>query len=295
MIHIKTEAEIEQMGAAGSLAKQALRLAGSLVRPGVSTKELDQAVELFIRERGARPTFKGYGGFPGSICTSINEQIVHGIPSPTVTLSEGDIISVDVGATYGGWVGDNAWTFYVGTVSATVQGLCEVARDCLKAGIEQAVPGNHLGDIGHAVQSLAEKNGYGVVREYVGHGVGHVMHEDPNVPNYGKRGRGVKLQVGMVLAIEPMITLGAYDNHTLPNGWTVVTDNDMPAAHFENTIAITEDGPQILTADELGPWCEMQGGSGAEGADDVQAQDAPSAEVPEGEDAPPEPEDAPES
>ena len=295
MIHIKTEAEIEQMGAAGSLAKQALRLAGSLVRPGVSTKELDQAVELFIRERGARPTFKGYGGFPGSICTSINEQIVHGIPSPTVMLSEGDIISVDAGATYGGWVGDNAWTFYVGTVSATVQGLCEVARDCLKAGIEQAVPGNHLGDIGHAVQSLAEKNGYGVVREYVGHGVGHVMHEDPNVPNYGKRGRGVKLQVGMVLAIEPMITLGAYDNHTLPNGWTVVTDNDMPAAHFENTIAITEDGPQILTADELGPWCEMQGGFGAEGADDDQAQGASAGEAPEGEDAPPEPEDAPES
>lgn len=295
MIHIKTEAEIEQMSAAGSLAKQALRLAGSLVRPGVSTKEIDQAVELFIRERGAKPTFKGYGGFPGSICTSVNEQIVHGIPSPTVTLSEGDIISIDAGATYGGWVGDNAWTFYVGTVSATVQGLCEVTRDCLKVGIEQAVPGNHLGDIGHAVQALAEENGYGVVREYVGHGVGHVMHEDPNVPNYGRRGRGVKLQAGMVIAIEPMVTLGAYDNHTLANGWTVVTDNDMPAAHYENTIAITEDGPQILTADEFGPWCEMQGGSGAEETDNAQAEDESTGEPPEGEDVPPKPEDTPES
>lgn len=295
MIHIRTEAEIEQMGAAGSLAKQALRRAGNLVRPGVSTKEIDRAVELFIRECGARPTFKGYDGFPGSICTSTNEQIVHGIPSPTVTLSEGDIISIDAGATYGGWVGDNAWTFYVGAVSTTVQGLCDVARDCLKAGIEQALPGNHLGDIGHAVQSLAEENGYGVVREYVGHGVGHAMHEDPNVPNYGKRGRGVKLQVGMVIAIEPMITLGAYDNHTLPNGWTVVTDDDMPAAHFENTVAITEDGPLILTADELGPWCAMQGGSDAEGADDAQAEGASKGEAPEGQDAPPESADAPES
>ena len=292
MIHIKTEAEIEQMGAAGSLAKQALRLAGGLVRPGVSTKEIDQAVELFIRERGAKPTFKGYGGFPGSICTSVNEQIVHGIPSPTVTLSEGDIISIDVGATYGGWVGDNAWTFYVGVVSATVRELCEVTRDCLKAGIEQAVPGNHLGDVGHAIQSLAEEHGYGVVREYVGHGVGHVMHEDPNVPNYGRRGRGVKLQAGMVIAIEPMVTLGAYDNHTLANGWTVVTDNDMPAAHFENTIAITEDGPQILTADELGPWCEMQGGPGTEDAREAQGPDGsdgeptdagPTGDEPEGE------------
>ena len=260
MIHIKTPEEIEQMKQAGGISKSALRLAGSLVRPGVSTREIDAAVEGFIRLHGATPTFKGYGGFPGSVCSSVNEQIVHGIPSPEVFLSDGDIISIDTGATYAGWVGDNAWTFYVGCVPDEVRGLCEVTRDCLRAGIEQAVPGNHLGDIGHAVQELAETNGYGVVREYVGHGVGHVMHEDPNVANYGKRGRGVRLQVGMVIAIEPMITLGSYENHTLSNGWTVVTDDGLQAAHYENTVAVTKDGPVILTSDDEGPWCPLQGG-----------------------------------
>lgn len=260
MIHIKSAAEIEEMKQAGSLAKQALRLAGTMVRPGVSTQEIDSSVESFIRLHGAVPTFKGYGGFPGSVCASVNEQIVHGIPSPEVFLNEGDIISIDTGATFGGWVGDNAWTFYVGTPSDAVRGLCEVTRDCLRCGIEQAVPGNHLGDIGHAVQQLAEGSGYGVVREYVGHGVGHTMHEDPNVPNYGKKGRGVKLQVGMVIAIEPMITLGVRENHTLGNGWTVVTDDGKVAAHYENTVAITKDGPVILTQDDNGPWCSMQGG-----------------------------------
>ena len=260
MIHIKTPEEIEQMKQAGSISKSALRLAGSLVRPGVYSREIDAAVEGFIRLHGAIPTFKGYGGFPGSVCSSVNEQIVHGIPSPEVFLSDGDIISIDTGATYAGWVGDNAWTFYVGCVPDEVRGLCEVTRDCLRAGIEQAVPGNHLGDIGHAVQELAETNGYGVVREYVGHGVGHVMHEDPNVANYGKRGRGVRLQAGMVIAIEPMITLGSYENHTLSNGWTVVTDDGLQAAHYENTVAVTKDGPVILTSDDEGPWCPLQGG-----------------------------------
>ncbi|WP_278591542.1 type I methionyl aminopeptidase [Olsenella uli] len=260
MIHIKTPEEIEQMKQAGGISKSALRLAGSLVRPGVSTREIDAAVEGFIRLHGATPTFKGYGGFPGSVCSSVNEQIVHGIPSPEVFLSDGDIISIDTGATYAGWVGDNAWTFYVGCVPDEVRGLCEVTRDCLRAGIEQAVPGNHLGDIGYAVQELAETNGYGVVREYVGHGVGHVMHEDPNVANYGKRGRGVRLQAGMVIAIEPMITLGSYENHTLSNGWTVVTDDGLQAAHYENTVAVTKDGPVILTSDDEGPWCPLQGG-----------------------------------
>ena len=248
MIHIKTPEEIEQMKQAGGISKSALRLAGSLVRPGVSTREIDAAVEGFIRLHGATPTFKGYGGFPGSVCSSVNEQIVHGIPSPEVFLSDGDIISIDTGATY------------VGCVPAAVRGLGEVTRDCLRAGIEQAVPGNHLGDIGHAVQELAETNGYGVVREYVGHGVGHVMHEDPNVANYGKRGRGVRLQAGMVIAIEPMITLGSYENHTLSNGWTVVTDDGLQAAHYENTVAVTKDGPVILTSDDEGPWCPLQGG-----------------------------------
>ena len=260
MSHIKTPQDIEEYKAAGSLSKAALRLAGSLVRPGITTMEIDRAVESFIRLHGGIPAFKGYGGFPGTVCASPNEAIVHGIPSNTMFLNDGDIISIDTGATVNGWVGDNAWTFYVGNPSDEVKGLCEVTRDCLKAGIAQAKPGNHLGDIGFAVQSLAERNGYGVVREYVGHGVGRVMHEDPNVPNYGKKGRGVKLQVGMIIAIEPMITLGTYRNHVLPNGWTVVTDDGLPAAHYENTIAITADGPVILTADEQGPWCAMQGG-----------------------------------
>lgn len=260
MIIIKTPQEIEEYKKAGALSKAALRLAGTLVRPGISTIEIDRAVEGFIRLHGGVPAFKGYGGFPGSVCASPNEVIVHGIPDNMTFLNEGDIISIDTGATVNGWVGDNAWTFYVGTPSTEVQALCEVTRDCLKAGIEQAVPGNHLGDIGHAVQTLAESNGYGVVREYVGHGVGRVMHEEPNVPNYGKKGRGVKLQEGMIIAIEPMITLGTRKNHVLSNGWTVVTNDGLPAAHYENTIAITADGPVILTADDEGPWCNMQGG-----------------------------------
>ena len=260
MIKIKTPSQIEEMKVAGSLSKAALRHAGSLVRPGVTTLEIDRAVEGFIRLHGAVPTFKGYGGFPGSICSSVNEQVVHGIPSALVTLQEGDVISIDTGATKDGWVGDNAWTFFVGEITEERRALCEVTRDCLKAGIEAAVPGNHVGDIGVAVQTLAEANGYGVVREYVGHGVGRVMHEDPSVPNYGRKGHGPKLQVGMVIAIEPMITEGGYRCKTLGNGWTVVTVDGSCAAHYENTIAITKDGPVILTCDDQGPWCEMQGG-----------------------------------
>lgn len=259
MIIIKTPQEIEEFKVAGSLSKAVLRRAGRMVKPGVTTREIDQVVESFIRLHGATPGFKGLYGFPSSICASVNEEIVHGIPSERV-LMNGDIISIDTGATAGGWVGDNAWTFFVGEPPAETKALCEVTLDCLKAGIEQAVPGNHIGDIGYAVQTLAEKHGYGVVREYVGHGVGHVMHEDPNVPNFGKKGRGVKLQVGMVIAIEPMITLGTFKNHTLANGWTVVTNDGKPAAHYENTVAITKDGPIIITQDSEGPWCPFQGG-----------------------------------
>lgn len=259
MIHIKTPKEIEEFKVAGSLSKAVLRRAGRMVRPGVTTREIDQVVESFIRLHGATPGFKGLYGFPASICASVNEEIVHGIPSDRM-LMEGDIISIDTGATIGGWVGDNAWTFWVGRVSTEWKGLCEVTLDCLKAGIAQAVPGNHIGDIGYAVQTLAERHGYGVVREYVGHGVGRVMHEDPNVPNFGKRGRGVRLEAGMVIAIEPMITLGTYRNHTLANGWTVVTNDGLPAAHYENTVAITKDGPVIITQDSDGPWLPFQGG-----------------------------------
>ncbi len=261
MIRIKTEADMEEYrSTAGTLSKAVLRRAGAMCKPGVSTLEIDRMVESFIRLHGGTPGFKGYGGFPGSICASLNEQIVHGFPLADTVLKDGDILSIDTGANKAGWAGDNAWTFYVGNVSDEVRGLCECTRDCLKAAIEQAVPGNHLGDIGYAVQSLAESNGYGVVREYVGHGVGHDMHEDPNVPNYGRKGRGVKLQAGMIIAIEPMITLGTPRNHVLKNGWTVVTDDGLQAAHYENTIGITKDGPVILTQDEEGPWCKMQGG-----------------------------------
>ena len=186
--------------------------------------------------------------------------MVHGIPNPDVILRDGDILSIDTGAIVDGWVGDNAWTFYVGNPAPEVKALCEVTLDCLKAGIEQAVPGNRIGDIGHAVQSLAESHGYGVLREYVGHGVGRVMHEEPNVPNYGKKGRGITLEAGMVIAIEPMITLGTHRVSVGPDGWIVTTNDHLPAAHYENTIAITNDGPVVLTQDAQGPWCSLQGG-----------------------------------
>lgn len=260
MIKIKTPEQIEAMKQAGALSKMALRRVGAMIQPGVSTLELDRVAESIIRMHGGVPAFKGYCGFPATICSSVNDEIVHGIPSSDVVLQDGDIISIDTGAIVDGWVGDNAWTFYCGTPSAEDKALCEVTRDCLKAGIAQAVPGARLGDIGHAIQELAERNGYGVVREYVGHGVGRDMHEEPNVPNFGKAGRGIRLQPGMVIAIEPMITLGDYDSHVLANRWTVVTNDTSKAAHYENTIAITEDGPVILTEDEDGAWCEMQGG-----------------------------------
>lgn len=255
MIKIKSRTEIEEMKFAGALSKMALRHVGDRIAPGVSTLELDRVAESIIRMHGGVPAFKGYDGFPASICCSINEQIVHGIPSADITLNDGDIVSIDTGAVVNGWVGDNAWTFYCGEPSKDDKALCEVTRDCLELAIEEAVPGNHLGDIGYAVQNHAEKNGFGVIRDYVGHGVGHDMHEDPSVPNYGKRGRGVKLQAGMVIAIEPMIVAGSIVTKVLPNRWTVVTKDGSCAAHYENTIAITEDGPVILTQDEGGPWC----------------------------------------
>lgn len=259
MIKIKTAEQIEAMKPAGALSKLALREVGKLIKPGVTTAELDARAEEVIRSHGGTPTFKGYGGFPASICCSVNSEIVHGIPSQQTVLAEGDIVSIDTGATVNGWVGDNAWTFYCGSVSSASKALCQVTRDCLIAGIAQAVPGNRIGDIGHAVQELAEASGYSVVRDYVGHGVGRVMHEEPNVPNYGKAGRGVKLQAGMVIAIEPMICEGDYTSYVLPNRWTVVTRDGMNAAHYENTIAITNDGPVVLTQDNDGPWCSMQG------------------------------------
>lgn len=246
MIKVKTDQEIAEFKAADRLSAQVLMMAGRLVRPGVTTKQIDAFVERFIRMHDARPAFLGYGGFPGSICASVNEEVVHGIPSDRL-LQEGDIISIDTGAYKDGWVGDNAYTFAVGKIAPEVQALLDVTKDCLYRAIEAAVPGNTVGDIGYAVQSLAEAHGYGVVRELVGHGVGRTMHEAPNVPNYGKPGRGPKLVPGMTIAIEPMITMGTHEVETLSDGWTVVTADGLPAAHFEKSIAITKDGPLILT------------------------------------------------
>ena len=260
MIKIKRPEEIEQMKNAGALSKTALRRVGARIVPGVSTLELDRVAEGIIRMHGGVPAFKGYGGFPASICCSINDEIVHGIPSADVILKDGDIVSIDTGAVLNGWVGDNAWTFYCGTPTPSHKELCEVTRDCLKLAIKQAVPGNRLGDIGHAVQEHAERHGVGVIRDYGGHGVGHEMHEEPSVPNYGHHGRGVKLQAGMVIAIEPMIVERDYASRVMANRWTVVTADGGCAAHYENTVAITEDGPVILTEDDQGPWCPMEGG-----------------------------------
>lgn len=237
------------MQKAGELSALVLREVGKAVRPGVSTLELDQLAERLIRLHGGIPAFKGYGGFPGSICASVNEQIVHGIPSKAVMLQEGDIISIDTGAIVDGWVGDNAWTFAVGEISPEKQRLLDVTEEAMWAGIEAAQPGNRLGDVGYAIQKIAEDAGYGVVREYVGHGVGRNMHEDPNVPNYGRRHTGVELLPGMVIAIEPMVNMGTRRTKKMPDGWLVCTKDGKPSAHFEKTIAITEDGPLLLTVE----------------------------------------------
>ena len=250
MINIKSAADIEAMKAAGRLSAKTLRKTGELVRPGISTYELDRFAENLIRMEGGIPAFLGYNGFRGTICSSVNDQIVHGIPAPDVILHEGDIISIDTGAIVGGWVGDNAATFAVGEISPECQNLLDVTEASMWAGIKAAVVGGRLGDIGHAVQSVAEAAGFGVVREYVGHGVGHKMHEDPNVPNFGRKGRGLKLMGGMVIAIEPMINMGTYKTRgPLADGWTVYTADGKPSAHFEKTIAITDDGPVVLTAE----------------------------------------------
>lgn len=248
-IQIKTPAQIEEMKEAGRLSAQALRLVGSLVRPGISTLELDKAAEDLIRSHGGKPAFKGYGGFPASICASANEIVVHGIPRKDFILKAGDVLSVDTGATVNGWVGDNAWTFPVSDIDKEKQALLEVTEAALWAGIAQAVPGNRIGDIGAAVQKVAEDAGFNVVREYVGHGVGRKMHEPPQVPNWGKKGTGVKLKEGMVIAIEPMVVAGKPNVHVIRDNWGVVTNDGRPAAHFEKTIAVTKDGPLVLTTD----------------------------------------------
>ena len=246
---LKTNEEIAAMKRAGELSAAVLREVGLRCVPGVTTLELDEFAENYIRARGGIPTFKGYGGFPGTICASVNDEIVHGIPSAQRVLREGDIVSIDTGATVDGWAGDNAWTYAVGKVSAEKRRLLEVTEKCMWAGISAARPGNRLGDIGHAVQKVAKRAGFGVVRDYTGHGIGRDMHEPPNVPNYGIKHTGMRLQAGMVIAIEPMITLGTHKTRMGSDGWLVTTQDGKAAAHFEKTVAITEDGPVLVSVE----------------------------------------------
>ena len=250
MIIRKSESEIEIMREAGRITARALRLVGEAVHPGVSTAELDEVAETAIREEGAEPGFKGYHGFPATICSSINHEVVHGIPSRSRILSEGDILSVDVGAIVDGYYGDSAMTFPAGGVSAEARRLLDVTSASLAAGIAKCVDGMRLYDISHAVQKVAEDAGFSVVREYVGHGIGRQMHEEPQVPNFGPAGTGPTLKEGMVLAIEPMINAGEAAVHGLDDGWTVVTEDSSLSAHFEHTIAIGPEGPDVLTLEK---------------------------------------------
>jgi methionyl aminopeptidase len=248
-IEIKSPEQIELMRAAGLVVARTLRTLAEAIGPGVSTAELDALAEEEIRGAGATPSFKGYHGYPASICTSVNEQIVHGIPSQERRLAEGDIISIDCGAILDGWHGDAAITVGVGAISAEHAGLLQACETALWQGLAQAQAGNRLTDISHAVETSVRAAGrYGVVEEYTGHGIGTEMHMDPPVPNYGRAGRGPRLQPGMALAIEPMVMLGGAETILLDDGWTVITADGSWAAHFEHTVAITPDGPRVLTA-----------------------------------------------
>ncbi len=246
MITIKSDSEIQLMREAGEILRDTLNMLADHVKPGVTTKELDKLAHDYIKSRGAKPSFLGYGGFPGSICASVNEQVVHGIPSSR-RLKEGDIIGIDCGVIYKGWQSDAARTFAVGQISDKHKKLIEITEQCFFEAVKVIRDGARLGDIGAAVQNLAESNGFSVVRDLVGHGIGKEMHEDPQVPNYGKAGKGLRLKRNMTLAIEPMINEGTYEVSGLDDGWTVVTDDDGYSAHYENTVVVTENGCEILS------------------------------------------------
>jgi methionyl aminopeptidase len=252
MIVKKSPAEIDKMAQAGEILVRTMDLLAAKVRPGVTTAELDEAAERFIRSQGATPAFKGYHGFPGSICVSPNEMVVHGIPG-RFKLSRGDILSVDIGVVYDGWVADAARTFPVGEISPLAEKLLDVTRESLFKAVEQCRPGNRLGDVGHAVQQHVEAAGFSVVRSLVGHGIGREMHEEPQIPNYGDAGKGVPLEPGMVLAIEPMTTAGRHAVRMGDDGWAIYAQDGSLTAHFEFTVAITEHEPRILT-----PWHESK-------------------------------------
>lgn len=247
MIQLKNPSQIELMREAGRITGEALMLAGEKLKPGMTTLELDTLIREHIIKSGAKPSFLGYGGFPGSACISINEEVIHGIPSKDRVIKDGDIVKVDVGAYYKGFHGDSANTFAVGDVSEEAKRLIEVTKEAFFKGAECARPGMRVGDIGAAVQKHAEDNGFSVVRKYIGHGVGRELHESPDVPNYGTAGRGTRLYAGMVIAIEPMINVGTYEVRELSDNWTVVTADGKLSAHYEHTVAITPDGPIFLT------------------------------------------------
>ncbi len=248
MIVLKTSRELSIIRKAGRIAQAALRLAGEAVEPGVSTWEIDRIAREYIEKSGAVPSELGYEGYPASTCISVNDVVIHGIPSKSTILKKGDIVEIDLVACFEGFHADNAWTFPCGEISGEAQALLDATEKSLFLGIEQARPGNRIGDIGHAVQEYVEARKYSVVREFVGHGVGAKMHEDPSVPNYGTPGRGVRLLPGMVIAIEPMVNMGGCAVKILPDGWTTVTKDGSLSAHFEHTIAVTTDGPVILTS-----------------------------------------------
>ncbi|MBR3995089.1 MAG: type I methionyl aminopeptidase [Clostridia bacterium] len=246
MIKLKNPEQLEKMRIAGRITAQALMVAKEHIKPGATPLAVDKAIRHFIEKEGARPSFLGYGGFPASACISINDEVIHGIPNDK-PFRDGDLVKVDVGAYIGGFHGDSARTFFCGNVSDEAKRLEEVTRLSFFAGMEKAVVGNRLGDISAAVQEVVEKAGFSVVRDYVGHGIGTELHEDPEVPNFGRAGRGVRLSTGMVIALEPMVNVGDYRVKVLDNDWTVVTVDGSLSAHYENTIVITENGPEILT------------------------------------------------
>lgn len=247
MIVLKTGRELKVMREACRISAEALKLAGSAVEPGVTTAELDKIAEKYILSQGAKPNFKNYNGYPATACISINNEVIHGIPSKKRVIQAGDIVSIDLGACFEGYHGDNAATFACGDISDEAKRLMDTTRESLYEGIAAAVSGGRLGDIGAAVQQYVEKRGYSVVRQFVGHGIGTKLHEAPEVPNFGTQGRGIRLMPGMTLAIEPMINIGGSDVKVMPDGWTVLTKDGSLSAHFEHTIVITPDGPQIMT------------------------------------------------
>lgn len=250
MIFLKSNDELQSMDRANGLVHRVLAAVQEAAQPGVSTWELDRLAEGMIRDEGAVPAFKGYRGYPATLCTSLNDEIVHGIPSPKVRVKTGDVLSVDCGTVVDGFYGDAACTFAIGAVNGEVQRLIDVTRECLKDAVAAVVPGNRLGDIGAAVQLRAEGAGFGVVREFVGHGVGRSLHEDPQVPNYGSPGKGLQLKPGLVIAIEPMITQGAWKVRVDSDGWTARTEDGKIAAHFEFSVAVTADGHRVLGVKE---------------------------------------------